>query len=166
MNMRSKRSALGLALLIIIVFLQQASASAFNICSGSSTMIRCHCCQSVTLSNSKHGKTAIGKEKSAACKAKLQASWQKFGIATFKKTTIATDPNQIAELSSTSQSCCQIGKSETEIPNAIISTVNPDVADHSGVEIDSNNITPPLSHAVISHLHSRPVYLFLSSLLI
>jgi hypothetical protein len=165
---RNRRSALGLALVLTILFLQPASASALNLCTSSSSPSKmlCHCCQPVKSSNSRHGKTAIEKGKSAHCKLNLQASSQKFGIATFKKTSTTTDSNQIDEPSSPTQTCCQSGKSETAIPDAIISTLNHDVVNDPAVEIDSDNFSPPLSHPVISHLHSRPVYLFLSSFLI
>ncbi len=167
---RNKRPALGLALVICVLFLQQASASTLYLCDSSHSSslgkMLCHCCRPVTSSNSRNGKTKVEGVKSSHCKSKSREASQKPGVGAFKKAVTTTTGVQPGNLFSIPHVCCQNGKPDAEIKYALISPPTMNVVEGPSVVIESSPLGPPVSHLPISHQHSRLIYLFLSSFLI
>jgi hypothetical protein len=167
---RNKRPALGLVLVICVLFLQQASASALYLCNSSHSSsfgkMLCQCCRPATSSNPRSGKTKVAGVKSSHCKSKSREASQKPGVGAFKKTATTTTGVQPGNLSSIPLVCCRSGKSDAEIKDALISPPTMNVVEGPSVVIDSSRLGHPVSHLTISHQHSRLIYLFLSSFLI
>jgi hypothetical protein len=166
---RNKHSALGVALVICVVLLQQTSGAALYPCDGSSSSLGkkpCHFCQPATSSHSRPGNTGMGEGKSGHCKSNSKTSLHLHGVSSSKEPATSTKRNQSGNLFSIPQICCQIGKPEAEINYALISHPTLDIVKAPSAVIDSSRLSSPVSFQTISHQRSRPLYLFLSSFLI
>jgi hypothetical protein len=166
---RNKRPALGLVLVICVLFLQQTSTSALYLCDNSTSSLGkklCHCCPPVRSPNSRIGSTGMGEIKNSHCKAISKESSQKPGISSFKERAKAITGIQREEQFSIPQVCCQIDKPKAEITDFVISLPTVDLVACPSAVTDSSSLSPPVSHVSISHPCSRPVYLVLSSFLI
>ena len=163
---RNRRSALGLALVLSVLFLQQASASALSLCdSASSTSGKGHrCC--LLSSHSRTGSMGMESGKSAHCKAITKESSKHPGMGSFTQRAKTFIGIQWEDQFSIPQACCQIEKPKAEITDFVISLPTMDLVVCPSAVMDSGSISPPVSHVTISHPPSRPVYLFLSSFLI
>ncbi len=163
---RNQRSALGLILVISVLFLQQASASVLSLCDSSSSLSEkvYRCC--LSSSHSSNGNMGMKDGKNTHCKAIAKESSQKPGIGSFTQKAKTTTGIQREDPFSIPQVCCQIEKPKAEIPDFVNSLPTVDLLASPPVVMDSSSVGPPVSGSAISHPRSRPVYLVLSSFLI
>jgi hypothetical protein len=166
MMRRNQRSALGLLLVISVLFLQQASASVLSLCDSSSSLSGkvYRCC--LSSSHSRNGNMGMKDGKNTHCKAITKKSSQKPGIGSFTQRAKTIAGIQRENQFSIPQVCCQIERPKAEVTDFIISLPTVDLVACPSAVMDSSSISPPVSHVSISHPRSRPVYLVLSSFLI
>lgn len=168
--MKNKRTALRLALIISVLFIQQTSASALYLCdnfsSSTSGKRYCRCCPPERSSNSRYRHMGMAGVKSTHCKAISKELLQQPGIDTFNERANSSVGIQLSDQFSIPQVCCQIEKPKAEMTDPIISLTNVDFVEGQSAAISFNRTSQSVSGVTISHPRSRPVYLILSTFLI